>query len=802
MVILLTVLFGFHQFTPSCQPNCTVQAASATSLILVDGVLDEEDWQQAVPAMRFHQMTPDEGQLTEFKTEVQILHDAKILYVGVTLYDTEPHRIRRTLGQRDQFNHADWFSIALDVNNDQQTAFNFAVNAAGVRVEGFQVDGTAPSEAATADIFGEELFQFNPDWDAEWAAEARVDSIGWTVEMAIPISLLRITSVHERSWGINFRRWVARAAELSEWALVPVRERNGGTVSRFGTLYLAQTVRPTVHRYGHMHTFVPNYRTEGDDQSMTVPIPGVGGGLALGRSILLQATVVPEFYPETIHEHINKFSVPSVNAIRYDRFFPSSRQLIASIPSGSNLLFDHLGGISCAELLLGGASLHGRLPGRVTVAGIGRAYLPQSISDFPIGFTGRIQKDIGAESRIGISGTMEPVNPESNQNINSFEGILSAASMDWDLRNSSNSARWAGQMGLSQIKDRDYCKDEILDTLPDQNQLPAKVRDGLVARIEYGQLGKSFNWFTRVNVTQPDLAIPSIGDQLLPDRIEVTTGFRHARVKGTGIVKKGQFSLAVSQRLQYSNLTPKETILTGESAVLTPKHNRILFAIRAGIRSSGHLRLGANASVSTDLRRRFVLTPSAGHTWMQNELQISHMSMSVKGILRDRFTFDIQITATHASGNMDSPTWLVEFLASNPSLSIQRDNRHPLVQCHSVFGVDAIRATSSNCIRAHTYVSIGLFRTLDFEIGAHALGIGTTDHLNRQVVTDGHTGLVGQLRWEFKPGAVLRLGANVGRNISVGSSPDWEHILDLLTTPVDGSNYHLFSLSIARRWQR
>ena len=41
---------------------------------------------------------------------------------------------------------------------------------------------------------------------------------------------------------------------------------------------------------------------------------------------------------------------------------------------------------------------------------------------------------------------------------------------------------------------------------------------------------------------------------------------------------------------------------------------------------------------------------------------------------------------------------------------------------------------------------------------------------------------------EFKPGAVLPLGANVGRKIFVGSSPDWEHILDLLTTPVDGSN--------------
>lgn len=805
MVVLLTFIFGFGQVSSSCQPDCAVQGAPATSLILIDGVLDEEDWQEAPPAVQFHQVTPDEGQPAIFNTEVRILHDQKVLYVGAILHDVEPHQIRRTLGRRDRFNHADWFSISLDANNDQQTAFHFAVNARGVRVEGFQVDGTAPSEWAISDVFGEELFQFDPAWDAEWSAKVRVDSVGWTVEMAIPISLLRITSVRELNWGINFRRWVARTAEFSEWALVPIQERNGGTVSRFGTLHLAQTIRPTIHRYGYMYALVPNYRLEGDDQSMTVPIPGIDSGLALGRNTLLQTNVIPEFYPEGIQEYIDDFFVPSMNAIRYDRFFPSSRQLIASIPSGSNLLFDGLGGIPCADLLLGGASLYSRLPGRVTVTGIGRVYLPLSSSDIPTGFTGRIQKDIGMESRVGLSGTMEPVNPENDQSVNLSEGLLSAASMDWDLRNQSNSARWTGQIGLSQIKSRDYCEDTPLDSRPDQSQLSSEVRDGLAARIEYGQLGKSFNWFTRVNMTQPDFATPSVDYQLIPDRIVVTAGFRHARIKGDGIVRKGQFSVAVSQWLQYSDLTPTETILTGQTAVLTPTYNMVSLTVYAGVRSSGDLRLEADLSVSSDIRRRLILTPRIGHTWMQNDLQISHGSMGVKGVLRDRFTLDLQIMATHTSGNMDAPTSLVEFVKSKPTFVTQRNEINPLVQCHSVFGINSIQAISSNCIRVHAFVTVGLFRTLDFEIGMHALGIGIKDHLNQKAITNGRADLVGELRWEFKPGAVLRLGANLGRNLSsYDTDPSWEHVLDLLTAPINGrnDNYHLFSLSIARRWQR
>jgi len=803
MILLFTVLLGLNQAVSPCQPDCIVQGASATSLILIDGVLDEENWQDAIPAIQFHQVTPNEGQSAAFKTEVRILHDQRVLYLGATLHDGEPNQIRRTIGRRDQFNHADWFSVALDANNDQQTAFHFAVNAGGIRMEGFQVDGTAPSEWDPGDVFGEELFQFDTDWDAEWNVKVRVDSVGWTVEMVIPMSLLMTTNIHESNWGINFRRWVPRAAELSEWALVPLQERNGGTVSRFGTLHLAQTIRPTIHRYGYMHAFVPNYRADGDDHSMTVPIPGVEGGLALGRRIFLQANAIPEFYPESISEYIDGFFVPSISAIRYDRLFPSSRQLIASVPSGSNILFDDLEAVPCTDLLLGGASLSGRLPGRVTVASIGRVYLPPISSKIPTGFTGRIQKDIGIESHVGISGTMEPVISGKNQSTNPFEGLLSAASMDWDLRNQSNSARWTGQVGLSQINSRNYCEDIILNSQSDQSHLPSELRDGLAARIEYGQLGKSFNWFTRVNMTHPDFPVPLVGYQLSPDRIEVTAGFRHARTRGTKLVRKGQFSVAISQWLQYSDLTPKEIILTGQAAVLTPTYNMVALTVYAGLRSSGNLRLEADVSLSSDIRRRLILTPRIGHTWMQKDLQISHGSLDVAGVLRDQLRLNLQIMATYTSGNMDSPTWLVEFLTSKPVLTTQKNGINPLVQCHSVFRINAIHAISSNCIRVHTSVNAGLFRTLNFEVGVHALGIGIKDHLNRQFITNGRADIVGDLRWEFKPGAVLRLGANLGRNISIyNTEASWEHIFELLTAPINGRNYHLFSLSIARRWQR
>lgn len=789
---------GFGQSIPVCPSDCIVEAASATSLILVDGVLDEKDWQQALPAKGFLQATPDEGVLAAFKTQVRILHDQKTLYIGATLHDRQPHRIRTTYGRRDHFNPADWFSVALDANNDKKSAFHFAVNAAGVRVEGYQIDSQAPSEWSTSDLFGQRLLQFDPSWDAEWTAKVRVDSVGWTVEMAIPISLLRITNSQARNWGINFRRWVARAAEYSEWALVPLQELNGGRISRFGTLHLAHTVRPSVHRHAYAHLLGTNFQSAEDDRAMTLPVPGVDVGLILGQNYLIEATLVPEFSPDNIKEYINDFHIGQALIANYDDLFSESTQFIASPASGSNQLFGHLASTLCADLLIGGTSLNGRLPGRVTMVGIGRAYLPSGNARIPTGFSGRIQKDIGVESQIGVSGTSEPFSCTGNETTTPFKGLVSAVSMDWDFRGQNSSTRWAGQIGISQASHKDYDN----DSSPSRASLPSNADHGIAARIEYGQLGHAYNWFTRIKMTHPDYVVPTLYQSLLPDRTEVTIGVRHARVNRSGFIQKGHFNLAISQWLSYSEFTPKETILTGQAAVLTSRSNLISIGLHVGMQSSGHVRLGANASASTDLRRRFTLTPGAGFKWIQNGLQISHGLIHVTGTVGARLTLEMQLLATHASGNMNSPTWLSEFLASEPSFTQEQNDTHPSFQCRSGFRVEKSRAESTTCMRTYVYATIGLFSRLNFEVGTHLLGIGSSHQHKSNSVDDQRADLVGQLRWEFKPGAFFTLGANVGKQIDISDNRNWTHLFTLLNPPLKGQTYHLFTFSITRRFQR
>ena len=68
---------------------------------MLDGRLDEPDWQAAPVASGFLQRDPDQGQPATEPTELRLLFDDHALYVGARLFDREPGRIVRQLSRRD-----------------------------------------------------------------------------------------------------------------------------------------------------------------------------------------------------------------------------------------------------------------------------------------------------------------------------------------------------------------------------------------------------------------------------------------------------------------------------------------------------------------------------------------------------------------------------------------------------------------------------------------------------------------------------------------------------------------------------
>jgi len=112
-----------------------IQATRTSIPPRIDGILEEQEWFATPVAGDFIIYIPDNGQPSNFRTEVHVLYDNVALYVGAYMYDENPDSIYLELGQRDadRMLNADNFSIEISPYNDGVNGFRFKVSASGVQ---------------------------------------------------------------------------------------------------------------------------------------------------------------------------------------------------------------------------------------------------------------------------------------------------------------------------------------------------------------------------------------------------------------------------------------------------------------------------------------------------------------------------------------------------------------------------------------------------------------------------------------------------------------------------------------------
>ena len=197
----------------------STRALTATrfqGVVRIDAVLDDSAWASAEVATNFRQREPSEGAAATLPTEVRVLWDDEALYIAARMRDPSPDSIIALLARRDEMTPSDEFFVGIDGDRDRRTAYVFSVTPRGTRTDVL--------------IYNDNMR--DPSWDAVWQAATRVDESGWTTEMRIPLTQLRVRG--DRPWGINFFRWIARRREDTQWALIP--RASPAWVSHYGEL--------------------------------------------------------------------------------------------------------------------------------------------------------------------------------------------------------------------------------------------------------------------------------------------------------------------------------------------------------------------------------------------------------------------------------------------------------------------------------------------------------------------------------------------------------------------------------------
>jgi len=424
-----------------------LRAAALSSPIQVDGRLDEPAWAAAEVATGFRQLEPDEGAPATQRTEVRVVYGPSALYIGATLYD-DPALVRRPLTRRDEMGDADVFIVSLDGYGTGRSAYYFAVTAAGVQYDA----------ALEADVV-------DPSWDAVWDSAVRHTPEGWTVEMAIPYSMLRFNRAEEQTWWIQFQRTISRNGEQVFWE--PLTQDALGVGFIAGRLTGLRGLTPRANVQVRPYTLSRLTREpEAGAGPAYLNDTGLDAGLdvklGLGRNAFLDLTLNPDFGQVEADPAV-------LNLTAFETFFPERRPFFLEGAS----IFDYTFAPGDGPLFytrrvgaLGRIVGAGKLTGR-TAGGVGYGVLAGATGDgFTQGeggpvFTGddfspdllyaaaRVKREFGNRSFAGAAATYFD---GTGGDFDFYQVRSLVGGADWDLRWRGGTLRWDGAATASHVR--------------------------------------------------------------------------------------------------------------------------------------------------------------------------------------------------------------------------------------------------------------------------------------------------------------------------------------------------------------
>ena len=201
--IVLVLLLSFIVTKAQQSYPDTINAYYTDEKITLDGSLTENCWQNAIKISNFTQRELNQGEPATEKTEIAIVYNTNVMYIGFWGYDDEPEKLVAQKMSRDfRWSTDDNFEIIISTFNDNRNGYLFVTNPNGARADV---------------LISNEGEGFNKSWNGVWDVATTITEKGWFAEIQIPFSTLKFKKAEKLVWGINFERNIRRKKEQILW---------------------------------------------------------------------------------------------------------------------------------------------------------------------------------------------------------------------------------------------------------------------------------------------------------------------------------------------------------------------------------------------------------------------------------------------------------------------------------------------------------------------------------------------------------------------------------------------------------
>lgn len=309
----------------------SIPAARSTGPIPLDPTLSSQQWQHALVATDFFDVTT--RKIAPLQTTAYLLYGKDALYVGFRCaQDGVPIRSTQTtnnigLGQDD------FVMVGIDTSGNSSQVYFFSTTPRGVRYQR-----------------STESSRYNPDWQAV----ATVQGTTWSAMMVIPFKDLRAKSGGVQTWRMTFVRGISQTGDHFAWAFNPLIQDGPPTEwpyagqSQFWPSITGLDVpkaasRPPAHAeiYGLASTGQDHnvfQDTDGTFHTRAARIAGVDFTYPLTNTMALVGAVNPDFSNVEVDQQTIVPQEFQRNLTEFRPFFAQGANFVDPVPAPPNFI--------------------------------------------------------------------------------------------------------------------------------------------------------------------------------------------------------------------------------------------------------------------------------------------------------------------------------------------------------------------------------------------------------------------------------------------------------------------------------
>lgn len=289
-------------------PGIALNIKKAKGEIVLDGQLNEPDWQEADPAKDWYMNYPVDSEPASFQTEARLTFNDHFLYISFVCQDDETPDLINSLRRDFEYDLNDNVGVVLGPFNDRLNGFFFVVTPKGVQQEGIVSAGGGGDD------------NWNTFWDNKWYSKVVRYPDKWIVEMAIPFNSFRYKS-DLKEWNITFDRLDKKRNLKSSWIRTPI-QFNTGSFAFSGQLNWVDPVPPASTNISVIPYIAGSTSKDSQadpDRKESEFQAGFDAKVAVTPSLNLDLTVNPDFSQVEVDRQV-------LNLTRFEFNFPERRQ--------------------------------------------------------------------------------------------------------------------------------------------------------------------------------------------------------------------------------------------------------------------------------------------------------------------------------------------------------------------------------------------------------------------------------------------------------------------------------------------